>query len=87
MRLADKYIMTVLATLDKNVETTGLPVAGTVLERAGIATRKQLRKLENMGLIESCYIRNGAQAVNAYYTKGVIPNAIRAKQSHATEGN
>jgi hypothetical protein len=67
--------------IDGLVESTGYPVTGSVIIQSGLSTRKELRKLEKKGILKACYVIAEKGALVAYYTEGVIPDAIRRKQA------
>lgn len=71
--------------IDGLVESTGYPVAGSVIRQSGLATRAELRYMEHKGVLKSCYVSAGKGALSAYYTEGVIPNAIKQKQANNSE--
>lgn len=85
MRLHFNFIDLVTSTIDHMVKDNGLPVISTVLTESGLATRAQLRKLVNMDKLVVTTVRAGGALVNAYYTKEVIPDAIRRQQAKRDE--
>ncbi len=75
----------ITATINRLVAKTGLPVAAQTIERAGIATRQELRKLEKDVVLKSCLVTAGRGIMNAYYTEGVVPDVVRRKQAEGDE--
>ena len=75
----------ITATINRLVAKTGLPVAAQTIERAGIATRQELRKLEKDGILKSCLVTAGRGIMNAYYTEGAVPDVVKQKQAQLAE--
>jgi len=91
IKLEDNFIKRLQNTLDLTVENTGYPVLAKHLEQIGVANRKQLRALENKGLIKSVKVQKHQPKIDplgalfgktstvytAYYTERNIPSYIK----------
>lgn len=77
--------MLIISTVEGLVLKTKAPVATSVLVKTGLATRAELRKLEKSGLLKRCLVSAGRGIMNAYYTEGAVPDAIRRKQAERAE--
>lgn len=73
----------IVNTINLLVRRTGTAATAKVLTEAGVATRSDLRKLERMGVIRCIPVHDGNAVLNAYYTEGELPNALRPTQ-HTT---
>lgn len=85
--LNDKFIAYIRNALDFTVaqEANKYPVISSVIVSAGIATRKQLDVLEDLGHIKSIEIDVPSVLVpgqtvkeKAYYTERLIPSYVKA---------
>jgi hypothetical protein len=85
--LSEKFIAYVRNAIDFTVSQEGgqYPVMGSVITASGIATERQLDKLEEAGHIKSFEVQvpstlmpNKTVKMKAYYTERLVPTYVKA---------
>lgn len=77
-----QYIINAVHVL---VGSSGKSVASSTLTQSGIATRKELRKLERDGLLKVHMLYTKRGTIKTYYTEGVVRYAARPKEARYSQ--
>jgi hypothetical protein len=80
MRVSEAKMQYVVMIIERLVHDTGFPVATQVLTQPGLITRAELRKMARDKKIKTVGVESGGTRVTAYYTEGVIPNALQPER-------